>query len=774
VNSPTGDQRGTTLEAAATLAQRGAGDWFGPGLFAALLALALAAAFPGVLAGFETFGYRDFGTFTYPLAAYHRECFWRGELPLWNPLNNSGLPFLAQWNTLVLYPLSLIYLLLPLPWSLNLFQLAHLLLAGLGMYHLAARWCGDRLGASVAGMTFALNGVTLSALMWTSIIAALAWMPWVLLWTERAWREGGRRVIIAGLAGALQVLTGAPEVVLLTWAILAPVAVAEFVARRSPPRVVAARLGGAVTIIAGLSAVQVLPFLDLVAHSDRTAQFVAAQDQAARWWTMPFWGWANLLVPLFRCQLTPMGTYVHAAESWVASYYCGTAVMVLALLAVVGLRRRRRVLFLVGVGVVAWWLALGPKAGLFHWLRSIFPLVGLMRYPAKFVLAGIFVAPMLAALAVAHLRSAAATEQHKAWRQLAGLSGLLLALIVGIGAWALWRPGFGENWGMTLRSAFQGAGSLVVGVALLRLCCGERAARRGVGGLALLALLALEACTHLPNLAPTLGAQALEPHVVTLAPQPRLGESRALASFEAVRTAHSNPQPSVFQHLALDRLGLMYSCNLLEGIPMVGGFFPLYLREMAVTEALLSEKFPERLADFFGVLQVTAPKTMTTWKARPTALPLVTIGQSPVFESPANALRALAREDFDPRRVVYLPPEARSAVMATNQPAARVAVSRFTAHYIELEVDTPGLALVVLAQAYYHPWRAFVEDRRVALWRANCAFQALEVPAGRHRVVLLYFDGWFYVGAALAVVTLAFCVGLWWRRPRAGSGLPRA
>src|SRR5262245_30091690 len=110
--------------------------WFTPGRLVFLIFLFLMALYPDVVLGSHAFFYRDFGLFGYPLAAYHRACFWRGELPLWNPLNNCGLPYLAQWNTMVFYPLSLIYLLFPLPWSLNFFCLGHVALAGLGMYFL--------------------------------------------------------------------------------------------------------------------------------------------------------------------------------------------------------------------------------------------------------------------------------------------------------------------------------------------------------------------------------------------------------------------------------------------------------------------------------------------------------------------------------------------------------------------------------------------------------------------------------------------------------------
>src|SRR5438093_12958602 len=127
---------------------------FTPGRFAVLLAVLIIIFFPDVVLGARTFIFRDYGLFGYPVAFYHRESFWRGEVPLWNPLSDCGLPFLAQWNTLVLYPGSIIYLLFPISWSLGIYCLGHLFLAGMGMYLLAQRWTGNRLVAAVAGFAF--------------------------------------------------------------------------------------------------------------------------------------------------------------------------------------------------------------------------------------------------------------------------------------------------------------------------------------------------------------------------------------------------------------------------------------------------------------------------------------------------------------------------------------------------------------------------------------------------------------------------------------------
>src|SRR6266566_9272406 len=76
------------------------GAWLSSGRFAAVLGLLMMGAFPKVLLGLGSFVYRDYGVLAYPFIHYAHESFWRGELPLWNPLSNCGAPFLAQWGTM--------------------------------------------------------------------------------------------------------------------------------------------------------------------------------------------------------------------------------------------------------------------------------------------------------------------------------------------------------------------------------------------------------------------------------------------------------------------------------------------------------------------------------------------------------------------------------------------------------------------------------------------------------------------------------------------------
>src|ERR1700722_7264069 len=237
--------------------------------FGILLATLIFASFPQVLLCLQTFVARDFGFFAYPLAHFQRDCFWRGQIPLWNPYNDCGVPFLAQWNTMPLYPPSLIYLTLPLEWSLSFFCLLHLWFAGLGMFFLARKWTGNNFAAAFAGTVFSFNGFTLNLLMWPSHMATLSWMPWIVLAVELAWRDGGRKIVLAAIVGALQMLAGGPETIFLTWLIVVALWLQQFIKSETPRPALLWRFPLLIALVIALSAAQLLPFLDLVAHAQR-------------------------------------------------------------------------------------------------------------------------------------------------------------------------------------------------------------------------------------------------------------------------------------------------------------------------------------------------------------------------------------------------------------------------------------------------------------------------------------------------------------------------
>jgi hypothetical protein len=200
--------------------------------------------------------------------------------------------------------------------------------------------------------------------------------------------------------------------------------------------------------------------------------------------------------------------------------------------------------------------------------------------------------------------------------------------------------------------------------------------------------------------------------------------------------------------------------NLVDRIPKVDGFYALSIKGAHDVEARLfqTEHEPQRaLGRFVGVSQVTSSTNLMRWDPRPDYMPLVTAGQRPVFLNPSNTLKAVTATNFSPEEVVFLPEGARSQIGATNRAGARVVWSRVSEHKVEAEIDAADTSMVVVAQAWYPAWRAHVDGRPVELWRANYCFQALQVPAGIHRIKIVYADTSFRIGSLLSLLGLGLC-----------------
>ena len=91
----------------------------------------------------------------------------------------------------------------------------------------------------------------------------------------------------------------------------------------------------------------------------------------------------------------------------------------------------------------------------------------------------------------------------------------------------------------------------------------------------------------------------------------------------------------------------------------------------------------------------------------------------------------------------------------TNAATGRVVSQTWSTQQIQVEVDAQDAGMLVFAQSHYHPWHAKIDGATRPIWRANYAYQAVEVPAGRHHVTLTYEDAWFRRGWIVAGITLA-------------------
>jgi O-antigen/teichoic acid export membrane protein len=229
-----------------------------------------------------------------------RASFAAGEMPLWNPHQFSGIPFFAAGQQSTLYPLSLIYYVLPLPAAYGWFTVVQLWLAGLFMMALVRGIGLRRTAGAGAGIIYQLSAFFVTSAVFPMIIAAAAWLPLLLLMVEniivsRPLLKRPARAPWAALGAAglgISILAGHVEITYYTLIILAYYAGARLLVtlwrgradRRSALRAAAeqtAWLGAMVALGLGLGAVQFVPLFEAASGNFRSGS--ASFEQVLGW-----------------------------------------------------------------------------------------------------------------------------------------------------------------------------------------------------------------------------------------------------------------------------------------------------------------------------------------------------------------------------------------------------------------------------------------------------------------------------------------------------------
>ena len=159
------------------------------------------------------FAFRDAAHFYYPLFDWVNRQWAAGQMPLWNPQDNCGVPLLADGTSSVFYPGKLVFVLpLSYAWNFKLYTVLHVLLAAGAAFLLARRWGASRCAAGLAAVAYAFGGNVLFQYCNVVYLVGAAWLP-MALWAadrmlvDRSWHGA----LLLGAVLALMVLGGDPQ-----------------------------------------------------------------------------------------------------------------------------------------------------------------------------------------------------------------------------------------------------------------------------------------------------------------------------------------------------------------------------------------------------------------------------------------------------------------------------------------------------------------------------------------------------------------------------------
>ena len=126
-----------------------------------------------------------------------------------------------------------------------------------------------------------------------------------------------------------------------------------------------------------------------------------------------------------------------------------------------------------------------------------------------------------------------------------------------------------------------------------------------------------------------------------------------------------------------------------------------------------------------------------------------------------EVLQRLKEPSFDPYQTVVLSREGLSdqdvATLRTMKPSTAggtAKISRYESQLVQIEVETPSPAILMLNDSNYPGWRAYIDGKPAPSLRADYLFRGVVVPGGKSTVVFVYQPLSFRAGALISLTAL--------------------
>ncbi len=326
----------------------------------------------------------------YPWRKFAAETLQSGYVPLWNPYEFCGTPFLANSQSAVLYPLNLLFVALPVMYAFGASAILHLAMTGMFLYLFLRRSVGvSRTAALIGATAWQLSSWQVSWLALPSFLDTSAWFPLALLLTDRlAIRPTAGRAAGLGACLGVMMLAGHLQIALYGLLMVALYGIYRAAVERLPLIVTAGAVVLALGLMVGIEAPQLLPTLELSRVSHRAGEKASEGGykgyvrlatpgyQVVTMFLPGFFGHPGDRGAAAALPTDPPGAIPYHGETayWGATNYAenacyvGVLALFLALVAVVsGWRQSRDVRFFAGIAVAALLIAVGsPIDRLFY------------------------------------------------------------------------------------------------------------------------------------------------------------------------------------------------------------------------------------------------------------------------------------------------------------------------------------------------------------------------------------------------------------------------
>jgi hypothetical protein len=751
-----------------------------------------------------------------------------GSLPLWNPYSLAGSPFIGSMQSAVFYPINLLLTAIPFEQTFVWSAVIRLWIAGYCTYLLAQRYWLGRAASFIAACSFMLCGFLVVWLGHPHTNVAI-WLPALILAAEYLVEACSRRQAVRAIAvlGAFMGISFTGGHIETSLDVVAVFAVYFIVRSLYPkwPRLDRRLLGRVVVLpsLAGalgaaIAAAQLVPFVEWLPVS---AELQRRTSEGFKLFDPGFWRQLPSLLLLVYPNLFNNPSWPGTYWSFVPWFnfnkyaiYVGVIPLALAVLAV-SVQTKANVIVRLWTAIGLLSLGMALHLPVLDWLNQLpgFALASAERLR----LVTCFSLAILAGFGAQALFSPDGSLARWRWRLLAWLWGAIAAggLAISAGA-AFLLPLFRQrilDYGRSLAQAeFQSravhshpleyyyaqvesmadsltqafrptngpmyASSLIalvgLGLALWRPRAGVPRGGLLKGGLCALVVVDLVSFGRgynpsLPinrffprNQITDFLQEARGPFRVTALNQDLIPDAQVMFGLPDVRGLdYPTRWYADYVNISSNRAAWLPYGVILSAVDS-----PL-IRLLNLRYVIATDADGSALAGAAAV--VASAGSTQLWELHDPA-PRASLRQAMVLPSDEEVARLLATNPEVVRTRVLITERAAASAdgrspgtpanveMLVNQPTDQ-----------EWDIAAPSDAYLVIADAYYPGWNAYVDGAPEALRRADLALRAVPVPAGRHRVSVRYEPRSVQIGLAISMAaTLLTLVALVLTRRTAG------
>jgi len=776
-----------------------------PALFNLIL---FAVLFIAVLSLFHVFVFSDqmlYGSDTIQAGIFFRSFYvdyvhQYGQVPMWNPYQFCGIPYVDGFHGDTYYPFSILKFFLSIYRAIGWTLLLHVFLAGITMFLCARVFGRSQLASALAavGYMFAAYFVSQVAPGHDGKMFVTALFPLTIMLIELAFdRRPWLYFSLLGLTIGIIILSPHPQMAYYTlWAcafFFAFKLIDRFVDDRTPAKLVRPTALFVLAVVVGLaiSAIHFYPGYDYVKNYSPRSDEKRGEDWARSFSLHPE-EVVSLVVPEFCGIVGEKGVSYWGRNSFKDnSEYAGAVPLLLAIVAV-GMVRSRKTWFFGGLALFAVIYGLSGNTWFFYLFYNLIPNVKSTRAWSMIMFLFSFSIALLAAFGLDYVIEQSRRLKDKQKRLFTTVLFSLPALVL-IGALlfasapdatsavykSIFYSGIAPQKDMILRSHL---GTISAGFwkTFLFLAVASAAiwlySRKKAGVMILWLVIAVALIDSyrfdLQFIKTYDQRTAFSPSPLTRYFKSLPGKFRVLDLADRYLPTNYLPMFGIEEMTSYHGNEPRWYQRLLGGMTMKN-MGNLNLWDMTNTRYLLlspGSPFKGEQLVSAGFPEIKRIQNFQVFE-NPSALDRAYIVHQWVVEPDEDKRNALMLSSrFNPHRQVALTAEPGLAASADSAVSAAdtVTIDTYENDRITLRTASSADGILVLSDNWYPAWRGYLDGRPVEVLRANSAFRGVILPAGRHTVEFRYESRTHTTGKMLTLAGLLYVlvVAGWHLRPR--------